>query len=189
MGFLGKSTGEGCRFLLQEIFQIQGLNLHLLHLLNRQSGSLPLNHLGRPMQNLLIYKVGCFNSTNFLGLGRIKCKNICRCLVVPLICFVNFLSEEICEVKSLSLLINSVSIFTHFCKIHSKRYQHSHFSYCPSGYAESSLWCQTWILGLFNSANFLCCGDSQLHLWSLIFITLHGQVDFTETHYPRLFQL
>ena len=76
MGFPGKSTGEGCRFLLQEIFQIQGLNLHLLHLLNRQSGSLPLNHLGRPMQNLLIYKVGCFNSTNFLGLGRIKCKNI-----------------------------------------------------------------------------------------------------------------
>ena len=31
---------------------------------------------GKANENLLIYKVGCFNSTNFLGLGRIKCKNI-----------------------------------------------------------------------------------------------------------------
>ena len=29
--FPGKDTGEGCHFLLQRIFQTQGLNLHLLH--------------------------------------------------------------------------------------------------------------------------------------------------------------
>ena len=31
MGFLGKSTGVGCHFLLQGIFPTQGLNLGLLH--------------------------------------------------------------------------------------------------------------------------------------------------------------
>ena len=30
----GKSTGDGCHFLLQGIFLTQGLNLHLLHLLH-----------------------------------------------------------------------------------------------------------------------------------------------------------
>ena len=39
----GKNTGVGCHFLLQGIFSILGLNLHLLHW---QAGSLPLNHLG-----------------------------------------------------------------------------------------------------------------------------------------------
>ena len=32
-GSPGKSTGVGCRFLLQAIFQAQGLNPHILHLL------------------------------------------------------------------------------------------------------------------------------------------------------------
>ena len=31
--FPGKNTGVGCHFLLQGIFQTQGLNLQLLHLL------------------------------------------------------------------------------------------------------------------------------------------------------------
>ena len=34
--FLGKNTGTGCRFLLQEIFLTQGWNLHLLGLLHWQ---------------------------------------------------------------------------------------------------------------------------------------------------------
>ena len=38
----GKSTGMGCHALLQGIFQIQGLNLHLLRFLHWQAGSLPL---------------------------------------------------------------------------------------------------------------------------------------------------
>ena len=38
----------GCNFLLQGIFLTQGLNLHLLHLLHWQVGSLPLCHQGSP---------------------------------------------------------------------------------------------------------------------------------------------
>ena len=34
--FSGKNTGVGCHFLLQGIFQTQGLNTHLLHLLHWQ---------------------------------------------------------------------------------------------------------------------------------------------------------
>lgn len=36
----GENTGEGCHALLQGICLTQGLNLHLLHLLNWQVGSL-----------------------------------------------------------------------------------------------------------------------------------------------------
>ena len=38
----GKNVGVGCHFLLQGIFPMQGLNLHLLHWL--QADSLPLSH-------------------------------------------------------------------------------------------------------------------------------------------------
>ena len=44
--FPGKNTGMGCYFFLQGIFQIQGSNVHLLHLLYWQANSLPLSHLG-----------------------------------------------------------------------------------------------------------------------------------------------
>ena len=44
--FPGKNTGVGCHFFLQGIFLIQGLNPHLLHLLNWQADSLSLCHLG-----------------------------------------------------------------------------------------------------------------------------------------------
>ena len=44
----GKNTGVGCRALLQGIFLTQGLNLHLLHLLRWQVGSLPLASPGKP---------------------------------------------------------------------------------------------------------------------------------------------
>ena len=43
--FPGKNTGVGCYFLLQGIFPIQRLNMHLLHW---QASSLPLSHLGSP---------------------------------------------------------------------------------------------------------------------------------------------
>ena len=42
----GKTTGVGCRALLQGIFPTQGSNLHLFCLLHWQVGSLPLAHLG-----------------------------------------------------------------------------------------------------------------------------------------------
>ena len=44
--FPGKNTEESCHFLLQDIFWIQGLNLHLLSLLLWQADSLLLRHLG-----------------------------------------------------------------------------------------------------------------------------------------------
>ena len=43
--FPGKNTGVGCHFLLQGIFQAQGLNLHLLHW---QAESISLSHQGSP---------------------------------------------------------------------------------------------------------------------------------------------
>ena len=43
----GKSIGVGCHFLLQGIFQAQGSNLRLLHLLYWQVESLPLSHQER----------------------------------------------------------------------------------------------------------------------------------------------
>ena len=48
MGFSGKNTGMGCHALLQGIFLTQGLNPHLLHLLQWRAGSLPLAQLGKP---------------------------------------------------------------------------------------------------------------------------------------------
>ena len=44
----GKNTGVGCHALLQGIFPIQEWNPHLLCLLHRQSGSLPLTPPGNP---------------------------------------------------------------------------------------------------------------------------------------------
>ena len=46
MGFPDKNTGESCHFLLQGIFLTQGSNPHLLHW---QADSLPLSHLGSPL--------------------------------------------------------------------------------------------------------------------------------------------
>ena len=48
----GRSPGgEGCHFLPQWIFPIQGLKLCLLCLLHWQADSLPLCHMGNPIQN------------------------------------------------------------------------------------------------------------------------------------------
>ena len=46
---LSKNPGVGCHFPPQGIFPTQRLNLRLLHLLYWQAGSLPLNHLGSPI--------------------------------------------------------------------------------------------------------------------------------------------
>ena len=46
--FPGKNAGEGCHFLLQGIFLIQGLSLHLLSLLHWQVDSLPPSHQWSP---------------------------------------------------------------------------------------------------------------------------------------------
>ena len=43
----GKNTGMGCHALLQGIFPIQRSNLHLLHLLHWQAGSLPSDPSGK----------------------------------------------------------------------------------------------------------------------------------------------
>ena len=44
----GKNTGVGCHAVLQGLFPTQGSNLHLLHLLHWQAGSLPLALPGKP---------------------------------------------------------------------------------------------------------------------------------------------
>ena len=44
----GKNTGVDSHFLPQEVFQTQGLNLHLLCLQHWQADSLPVHHLGTP---------------------------------------------------------------------------------------------------------------------------------------------
>ena len=51
MNFLGKSTGVGCHFLLQEIFPTQGLNQRLVSL-HWQAGSLPAEPLGELLVSL-----------------------------------------------------------------------------------------------------------------------------------------
>ena len=54
----GKNTGMGGHALLQDIFQIWGLNLYLLHLMHWQTGSLPLVPPGRPDRGISnIYKI------------------------------------------------------------------------------------------------------------------------------------
>ena len=50
--FPSKNTGVGYHFLLQGIFLTQGSNPRLLHW---QADSLPLSHLGSPIQGLLAY--------------------------------------------------------------------------------------------------------------------------------------
>ena len=47
MGFPGNNTGVGCHCLLQRTFPIQGLNPHLLCVLNWLVGSLPLAQQGQ----------------------------------------------------------------------------------------------------------------------------------------------
>ena len=44
--FPGEKTRENRHFLFQGIFPTQGLNPRLLHLLNWQADSLPLQHFG-----------------------------------------------------------------------------------------------------------------------------------------------
>ena len=51
--FPGKNTGVVCHFLLQGIFLTQGSNPHLLCLLRWQADSLPLSHLGSPLQSVI----------------------------------------------------------------------------------------------------------------------------------------
>ena len=50
--FPGKNVGLGRHFLLQGIFQTQGLNLHLLCLLDWQVDSFPLRDLGSQVQGV-----------------------------------------------------------------------------------------------------------------------------------------
>ena len=51
----GSDTGVGCHFLLQRIFPTQGWNPCLLRLLQWQTDSLPLSHLGSPYPTTVSY--------------------------------------------------------------------------------------------------------------------------------------
>ena len=65
--FLGKNTGGGCHFLLQEIFPTQGLNLGLLHC--RQM----LYHLSHADLNKIPYDNTVEVTNRFKGLDLIEC--------------------------------------------------------------------------------------------------------------------
>ena len=72
-GFPGKNTGASCHALLQGIFQTQGSNLHLLHLLHWQAGSLPLYdfcNLGSPNPNVDHDMMGTRCRTEFVCLAH-----------------------------------------------------------------------------------------------------------------------
>ena len=56
-----QDTGVNCHFLLQGIFQTQGSNPQLLCLLHGEADSLPLSHLGSPV-NLLLHLICQLNS-------------------------------------------------------------------------------------------------------------------------------
>ena len=49
MGFSSQEYWSGLPCLPPGIFLTQGLNLHLLSILHRQGNSLPLSHLGSPV--------------------------------------------------------------------------------------------------------------------------------------------
>ena len=69
----GKNTGLGCCFLLQGIFLTPGSNLHLLHLLHWQAGSLPLYHfcnLGSPNPSVDHDMMGTRCRTEFVCLAH-----------------------------------------------------------------------------------------------------------------------
>ena len=51
MGFPRQEYWSGLPYPSPRIFPTQGLNLHLLHLLHWQAGSLPLRHLGSSQCN------------------------------------------------------------------------------------------------------------------------------------------
>ena len=51
-----KNTGMGCHLFLQGIFLTQRWNSRLLRLLYLQADYLPLNHLGSPLQTILLFK-------------------------------------------------------------------------------------------------------------------------------------
>ena len=57
IGFSSKNTEVGYHFLLQGIFPTQGSNPRLLHLLHWQAGSLPLSHLGSPVQDSVTRRI------------------------------------------------------------------------------------------------------------------------------------
>ena len=53
MGFPSQEYWSGCHFFLQGIFLIQGLNPHLLHLLNWKADFLLLSHQGSLLYGIL----------------------------------------------------------------------------------------------------------------------------------------
>ena len=73
---LGKNTGLGCHALLQGIFPTQGSNPHLVCLLHRQVGSLPLApHVGRIGERFLfVCLFVCFKFWLVQQLLKVKVK-------------------------------------------------------------------------------------------------------------------
>ena len=71
--FPGKNTGVGCHFLLQGIFQTQGLNPGLLPLLHWQAGSLSAEAPGKPIRTnttLVLQSISTHSvNTYLIGLG------------------------------------------------------------------------------------------------------------------------
>ena len=88
-----KNIGVGCHALLQEIFPIQGLNLHLLCLLHWQVGSLPLETPGK-LKNMIL--TICLFYIHFCSVHLYSQMCFCLCRIAY---------------KSFSLFCNSLKIY------------------------------------------------------------------------------
>ena len=75
----------GCHFLLQGIFPTQGSNLHFLHLLHWQEGSLPVAPPGKPLQRHGNREIMCRNKSIFHWQNTCNsvpfCKTTSKCFI------------------------------------------------------------------------------------------------------------
>ena len=121
----GKNTGVDCHALLQGIFPIQGLKLHLWCLLHWQAGSLLLVPSGKPIMISISPQTSYFNGyysrlhMQLLKLGEIRqlawgqLENIDGISIGPHGCCQGFCSFIISEVWS---LVQDEQIFVEWMK-------------------------------------------------------------------------
>ena len=94
MGFPGKNTGVGFHFLLQEIFQTQGSNPQLMHVLHWLADSLPLSHIGTPTANITTeFTVGIISVCSVQNGSHEPCMAIkhLKCDLAGIKCVINML--------------------------------------------------------------------------------------------------
>ena len=84
--FPGKNTGVGCLFLLQGILWTQGLKLNLLHLLHWQVDSLPLRHMGSPLNTYKYFVIAYMHAFAYIRVVLFSRSESCPILCHPMDC-------------------------------------------------------------------------------------------------------